>query len=409
MKLSDYSVRGLHLPPGVADKVFFDSELGGFGLRLREGGSRNWVVQYDLGGKSHKLTLGSADTLTAAKARATAKDIFARVRLGQNPAMERRLARAEVAETFGALLPRFLGHKRTELKPRSYEEVERHLTSHCRPLHSRPVAGIDQRAAAILLADIAAKSGPSACNGVRASGSSFFNWLMREGIADINPFANTNKAAVAGPRERTPSDAELREIWHACQDGDYGAIVRLLILTGARKAEIADLCWSEIDLDQALITLPTERTKNRRAHEIALSAPALAILKARPRRQGRDFVFGNGDRGFSGWSKAKAELDARITAARLTATRKGKPEQMPAWVLHDLRRSLSTSMHEKLGIAPHVVEECLGHVTFRNGVSGVYNRAAYRAEKRRALDLWAEHVMAVVEGRKQKVVPLRGA
>jgi hypothetical protein len=64
------------------------------------------------------------------------------------------------------------------------------------------------------------------------------------------------------------------------------------------------------------------------------------------RRDSRDFVFGSGDRGFSGWSKAKAELDARITAARLVASKKGKAEPMPEWVLHDLRRSLSTGMHE---------------------------------------------------------------
>ena len=409
MKLTDSSARALRLPHGVADKTWFDDDLGGFGVRVRDGGARSWLVQYDVGGKSHKMTLGSVGACSAARARAAAKDILAAVRLGRNPAAEKRTAKAEIAETFGALLPRYLGHKRAQLKPRSYEEVERHLMSHCRPLHGRPVGAIDQRAAAILLAGVTEKHGPNVCNAVRASGSGFFTWAMREGIADTNPFAGTNKAAGSEPRERTPDDSELREIWHACPDGDYGAIVRLLMLTGARKSEIADLCWSEIDFDQALITLPASRTKGRREHEIPLSAPALAILKAQPRRDGRKLIFGNGDGGFSGWSRAKQELDARIAAARLAVTKKGKPEPMAEWRLHDLRRSLSTGMHERLGIAPHIVEECLGHVTFRSGVSGVYNRAAYRAEKRQALKLWADYVTAIVEGRTSKVVPLHGA
>lgn len=409
MKLTDKTVHELLLPSGKDDAVWFDKDLGGFGVRLRSGGARSWIVQYDLGGKAHKMTLGSVEAWSAGKARAAAKNILAAVRLGRNPVAEKRIAKAEIVETFGALLPRYLGHKRAQLKPRSYEEVERHLTSHCRLLHGRPIGAIDQRMAAILLAGITEKHGPNVCNAVRASGSGFFNWLAREGVADTNPFAHTNKAAGSVPRDRTPSDDELREIWNACSEGDFGTIVKLLMLTGARKSEIADLFWSEIDFDQALITLPAQRTKGRREHEIPLSAPALAILKKPVRRDSRDFVFGSGDRGFSGWSKAKAELDARITAARLVASKKGKAEPMPEWVLHDLRRSLSTGMHEKLGIAPHIVEECLGHATFRSGVAAVYNRAAYRAERRRALELWAEHLTAVVEGRTAKVVSIRGA
>ena len=406
MKLIDSAVRTVHLPHGVPDKVWFDDELGGFGVRMREGGARSWIVQYDFGGKAHKMTLGAVDALSAARARASAKDILAAVRLGRNPAAEKRRARAETSETFNALLPRYLAHKRAKLKQRSFEEVERHVLMHCRPLHGRPIGDIDQRAVAILLADIAERSGPRACNAVRTSGSGFFTWAMREGIADANPFANTNKAAEAGPRDRTPSDAELREIWNACPDGDYGAIVKLLMLTGARRDEIASLAWSEVDLDEALITLPARRTKGRREHEIPLSASALTILQALPRREDRDFIFGNGASGFRGYSRAKREIDARIAAARHVATKKGKPATMLEWRLHDLRRSMSTTMHERLRILPHIVEDVLGHATFRQGVAGVYNRSSYCTEKRRALDLWAEHLMAIVENRTSKVASL---
>jgi integrase len=181
------------------------------------------------------------------------------------------------------------------------------------------------------------------------------------------------------------------------------------MLTGARREEIAALRWSEINLDEGLITLLPRRTKGRREHEIPLSVSALALLKAQPRTEDRDFVFGRGIGGFSGWSRCKERLDARVAAARLVAAKKGKPTSMPEWHLHDFRRSLSTTMHERLGVQPHVVEAVLGHATFKQGVAAVYNRSSYRGEKLRALELWGEHVIAIVEGRKSKVVSLRGA
>jgi integrase len=408
MKLTDTAVRALRLPAKIPERTFFDAELGGFGIRVRDSGAKSWLVQYDFGGKSHKITLGSIEALSAARARATAKDILAAVRLGRNPAAEKRAAKAKVAESFGALLPRYLAYKRAQLKPRSFQEVERHLMLHCRPLHTRSIDEVDQRAAAILLAKITENSGPKACNNTRASGSGYYSWLMREGLASLNPFANTNKAPEADPRERTPSDDELREIWQACPDDQYGYIVHLLMLLAARRTEIADLRWSEVDIGNALITLSAKRVKGRREHEIPLSAPALVIIKAQPRRDDRDLIFGHGDGGFQDWSKSKRQLDARILAARQAATKKGKAVPMPAWVLHDFRRAASTTMHERLGLQPHIIEECLGHAgSFRSGVAGTYNRSAYRTEKRRALDLWSEHLMTVVEGRKSKVVSLR--
>jgi integrase len=411
MKLTDRTARAVQLPAGVADKVFFDDDLGGFGIRVRDGGSRSWVVQYDFAGRTQpKIHLGSIETLSAARARAAAKDVLAKVRLGRNPAAEKRAARDEAGETFGALLPRYLAHKRPpNLKPRSYQEVERHLLTHCAPLHRRPIGAIDQRSVASLLGKLTEKSGPRASNNTRASGSGFFSWLVREGIATTNPFANTNKAPEGDPRERTPSDSELAEILRACPATDHGDITQLLTWTGARREEIGGLRWSEIDFEQALIVLPAARTKGRRPHEIPLSAPALAILKARPHEDGRDFVFGRGTGGFRGWSRAKRDLDARINAARCAATKKGKPVPMPAWHLHDLRRSFSTTLHERLNVPPHIVEDCLGHATFRQGVASVYNKASYRAEKRRALDLWAAHLMAAVENRDNVIVPLRNA
>jgi hypothetical protein len=160
-----------------------------------------------------------------------------------------------------------------------------------------------------------------------------------------------------GARTRLLDDGELAAIWRAAGSGQFDSIVRLLMLTGARREEIGGLRWSEIDLDRAVIVLPGERTKNSREHVVALSTDAISILKAQPRRLDRggaprDLVFGHGMRGYSGWSKSRRELDARLEAA-------GTP--VPDFVLHDFRRALSTWLHEA-GFPPHVVERLLGHL-----------------------------------------------
>ena len=101
----------------------------------------------------------------------------------------------------------------------------------------------------------------------------------------------------------------------ACRDDDYGRVVHLLMLTAQRREEVAALAWNELDLAGALWTIPKKRTKNGLPHDVPLSSPALSILEGAPKRDGRALVFGDGEGGFQGWSKAKAALDRRIAAA----------------------------------------------------------------------------------------------
>src|SRR5262249_20717392 len=143
-----------------------------------------------------------------------------------------------------------------------------------------------------------------------------------------------------------------------------------------------------------IIALPASRAKNKRAHIIPLSAPARAILAARPSRA--EFVFGT--QAFVSWSHGKRLLDAALAAAG---------EKLAPRTLHDLCRSVATGMAE-LGVAPHIVEAVLNHVSgHKAGIAGVYNRATYEKEKRAALAIWADHVLAAVEGRPATVVPMR--
>jgi len=200
----------------------------------------------------------------------------------------------------------------------------------------------------------------------------------------------TNKAAELKTRERVLADAELAAIWKALPANQYGAIVRLLILTGQRREEVGGLQRSEIDFSKALIMLPPERTKNGRPHELPLTAPAIEILEAQPRRGERELVFGEGEGPFQGWSRAKGTLDRRI------ASQADKNGRVAPWRLHDIRRTVATRMAD-LGVQPHVVEVVLNHVSgHKAGVAGVYNRSLYGPEKRAALELWANHVLTIV-------------
>jgi integrase len=223
--------------------------------------------------------------------------------------------------------------------------------------------------------------------------------LAREGYIDANPVTFTNKADENGGRERVLSDRELRAIWLAADDSHFGAIVKLLMLTGARRTEIGGLLWNELDLDAATITLPPARTKNGREHIVPLSEPPLAILKELPRRAMADgtpweHAFGTTlGCGYQNYSRAKAELDARIAKAG---------HRLEPWTLHDFRRSVSTALHDRFGVPPHVVEVILGHAGgHKGGVAGVYNKALYLEERRRALERWGAHLASSPASRRR--------
>ena len=147
------------------------------------------------------------------------------------------------------------------------------------------------------------------------------------------------------------------------------------------------------ELVAGLWTQPGSRTKNHREHKVPLPSLAQTIMEGMPRIAGSDFVFTATGEPLSGWSKMKKRLDGHMQASA-------------PWRLHDLRRTAATGMAE-LGIAPHIIEACLNHVSgAKAGVAGIYNRAKYRAGEAAALARWAAHVEGLVSGAPAKVVPL---
>jgi integrase len=405
MKLTTASIRTIAPVPPKTDIIEFDDAVPGFGVRARAGGSKVYVVQYAIGEKTRRMSLGKVELQSVDKAREKAKDILAAVRLGQDPAGDKQRDRATATETFKAVADRFLTFQKAHggpngrgLRPRSFDDIERHLLVHGKSLHGLLLGKIQRQDVANVITAVRAKGAAVTANRVRATLSSFFGWAISEGLAEHNPVTGTKRTEEQS-RERVLSFDELRLIWNALEEDHFGAIIKLLLLTGQRAAEISGLKWSELK-DDAFV-LPSERTKNGREHTIPLSGAVRAIIDAQPRRQGsdgklRDLIFGYSDGPFSGWTGSRKLLNDRIE--------KGTGSPLPHWTPHDLRRSFATHA-SKLGIQPHVIEAILNHVSgFRAGVAGIYNRNPYDAEKRTALDLWANHLLALVENRTSNVV-----
>jgi integrase len=399
MKLTKTSVAGIPAPAHKSEVRIFDDDLPGFGLRILAGGKRTFIIQYRISGRSTTKTIGRCEKMTLGTARDLAKRQLAQVELGIDPAEEKRASRDRAADTFELLAARFIRARATAVRPRTLDQITLHMTEHWAPFNRRSVHDIGRRDIAARLGEISEDRGAVAANRARAWLSSFYSWLLAEGIADANPVVGTRRTDEKS-RDRVLSDAELIAIWKACKDDDYGRIIRLLVLTAQRRDEVGAIAKSEIGLDARKWTIAGERTKNGRVHEIPLSDRAMAILMPAIEREGRedhDLIFSETGRGFGGWSKAKTALDERIAEQTTVAP----------WRVHDIRRTVATRMAE-LGVQPHVIEAILNHVSgHKRGVAGVYNRAQYGAEKARALDLWSAHVDALVTGKRAKIVPLR--
>jgi integrase len=389
MKLTAKEIEA-HRPIDGKDTILFADDFPGFGIRYR-GNKTSWIYQWSTGAgptrRTGRLKLGLYPAISPAKAREVAEKLHAKVTLGHDPAAEKRQRVAESEHTFGVLVTDHLAAMKDKVKPKSHGDLVRYLNRYAASLHKHPINKVDRRTVAKLLDDVAADHGKIAMNRCRSALSNLFVWAMKKGRAEANPIIGT-EVAEETRRDRWLSDDELRSVWNALGSDDYGDIVRLLILTGQRRGEVADLKWSEVDFQNGLIVLPSERTKNGLRHEIPMSQPVREILVARQN---------TGERVFApvvSWHRSREAIS--------------KKAGFSDWTLHDLRRTVSTGMGE-LGVAPHAIEATLNHISgFRAGVSGTYNRSSYAREKAQALDLWTDHVQAVVEGRKSKVVTLSG-
>jgi integrase len=401
MKLNMRAAEAAVLPAGKTDHVYWDDTMHGFGLRLRgdrKHCSKSWLAQYRVGSVQRRKNLGKVGKVDIDDARRHARKLFAQAVLGVDPAAERIKARIG-AITLATIADRYLESKKDVLRPISYAAAVRYLNVHWRPLRNRSLDSIKRVDIAARLGELVKVHGRAAAARARTHLSAVFVWAMGEGLAESNPVVGTNNPlSKVLSRDRALNDAELKAVWQACiPDDDFSRIIQLLLLTGCRRDEIGALESSEIDLDSGILTIPGRRTKNKQQLIQALSEPALAILRSVPRRAGRNYVFGHVGKGFTGMSHAMGKFQARMSAAG---------NALPHWSLHDLRRTMRTGLG-RLGVAPHIAELTINHV--KANLIAVYDKHRYEGEIAAALVQWAEHVMAVVEGRKSKVVPMKRA
>jgi integrase len=384
-KLTTVSVTNMR--PGAVRHEVPDRACAGLYVVIQPSGAKSWAVRYRHLGKTRKLTLGTIEALPLAAARRAAADALHEVALGRDPAADKRqrLAESEQAaalrasDTVDALAAQFLTqYVERNCRPGTQYQVRRVFAVEVLPRwHGRSVHDITRRDVVALL-DKVVVDRPVLANRIRSYLSKFFNWLLARDVLKWSPVAGVEQPAKETARDRVLTSAEIVSVWRACEQigGEFATLVKLLLLTGQRRGEVAGMCWSEIDADRRTWTLPAARSKNGRQHAVPLSRQAWALISARPHAGDRVLDVGSVAHG-------KIALDAVA--------------QIPQrWTLHDLRRTAVTCMAE-LGVAPHVIEAVVNHTgAAKLGVAGVYNRASYGEEKRAALQQWADHVERLV-------------
>jgi integrase len=411
--LTDAKIRTLQTP--AARREIPDGKITGLYLVLQPSGSRSWALRYRADGKPAKLTLGPYPTLDLANARRRAQEALGEVAGGKNPAAEKRTARearraAEnaIADRVEAVAASFVErHVGRHVGASWARETQRLLAKEIVPaIGEKRLGEVKKSDIQDLLDGIVDRGAPVVANRTLAVLRRLCNWAIERGLIDVSPCDKIKPPAAEESRDRVLSDDEIRLAWNAFErvGWPFGPLAKLLLLTGARRDEIAQARWSEVDIEARTWTI----ARNGVAHEIPLSDAALDIIKSLPRIGDRKdaFLFSTSGRTpVSGFSNAKEAIDRAIVEARGADV-----EAIPNWVFHDLRRSAASGM-AGIGIAPHVVEAALGHRSGTiKGVAAVYNRYSYNVEKRAALDAWSRRLDSIISGvTGDNVVELRSA
>ncbi|WP_439399277.1 tyrosine-type recombinase/integrase [Bradyrhizobium sp. PMVTL-01] len=452
--LTSTSVAGYK--PHTARREIPDSRAPGLHLVIQPSGSKSWAVRLRRpNGKTAKLTLGrvnltddeSSDppaqggTLTLRQARLLATQIDNERANGKDVVAahkEKRIAAVEAAANTFAVVARefFVEHKARKwgTRPRRWRDDAATLGLRWKPGSDPATVEPD-----IIKGSLAAQWGAiteidkfkieAAIDDARKHGSAgrarkmysalsvLFRWLPLKYRVTTNPMIGVKRPVPAASRERVLTRDEIKLIWQACDQigGVFGPLFKTLLLTGCRLREVSGMTRDELG-ENGLWQVPASRTKNHLPLVVPLPQQALDIINSVPTIEGSKLVFTtNGTTPVSGFSKAKRTLDAAMVKVTRQSNGDAKVTIKPLWRVHDMRRTLSTVLNESpedggLGIAPHVVEAVLNHISgsAKSGVAGVYNRSLLLSEKRVALARWAAHVEALVSSPLvAKVLPLQ--
>jgi integrase len=407
--LTDIAIKKLLADPPSKEKTYRDGKVLGLFLKVRPSGAASWFLLPRIDGVQKKLTLGSYPVLGAMEARRKATEARGKVAAGQDPAGEkqaaRRAAKAE-REAEGDLIEKVVEtfiERHAKAHTRDWRETKRLLEKNAvERWKGRRLSTITRAQAHDLYDAMADRGAAISANRLHTQLNVMSAWAVERGIIEKNPFEGIKAptSEKGRQRDRVLTDDELRLVWSAAEAvaWPFGPAVKLLMLTGQRRDEVAQMEWREVDLARATWTLPALRSKNRREHTVPLSDEALTILKSLPRTADRDgyvFTTTNGRVPVSGFNRAKIQIDAAIAELRVAGP--GSSDQEP-WVFHDLRRTCATNL-QRLGVRLEVTEAVLNHLSgSRAGVVGIYQRHDWATEKRQALDAWARRLEGIVSG-----------
>lgn len=388
-KLTDASLRALR--PGESQVDFWCTTLAGFGVRVSPGGRKTFMVRYRLGGRYRRVKLGVYPELSLSDARRRARQVVGEVASDRDPAQARRDAR--LTPTFEALANLYL-EKHARVKKRSWKEDRRVIHNELFPAwRAVRAAEIRRRDIRALIEKVAERPAPSMANRIQALIHKMFNFAIAHEIVEFNPCAQLEHPAKERPRDRVLTDAEIREFWSVLdhEPPDIAAAFRLRLITAQRGGEVHGMRWMDVDLDGRWWTIPGSVAKNGLAHRVPLSDLALEVLFTLRDRQTAKSAA-------SGYVLSSAARDPR--RRRPALARLGLNDFRG----HDLRRTAASRM-ASAGCSRLVIGKVLNHA--EPGVTAVYDRHTYDAEKRQALQTWARSLRALLEVRidEQRRVP----
>ncbi len=371
-----------------------DSQVPGLALRVTSRGHRSFVLvaRYPLKPKNPtRRHIGAYGEITLEQARETARKWSALIRKGTDPKVEDARTRAaelrQQNNTFAAVAADFIERHASRLAKAA---DARHTieTEFVKRWGARPITDVRSEECAAAIRAIVKRGSPYQAHNALGYLKRLYSWAIgtNEFGVTTSPVASLRPADLIGKREsrdRVLADLELRAVWDA-SDGmgyPYGPLIRLLILTGQREREVADMAWSEVDFDRALWTIPAIRMKGDRTHQVPLSSDASALLQGLPRFSAGDHVFTttDGAKAVNGFSKAKTRID--------------KLSGVAGWKFHDLRRTMRTHL-SALPVQDTVRELTIAHA--KPGLHKVYDQHSYLDEKRECLTLWEARLRGIL-------------
>lgn len=361
LTLTDVSVR--NLKPQSPQVTYWDASLPAFGVRVGQE-TKTFVVIH--GRERKRTTIGRYPSITLAQARQRAKELIAERTLG--------LAPTKPTLSFEEALTLFLAAYRQKNRAATGDETKRLLRRHFK--FKKAVADITTDDVTTVIDGITA---PSSATHTFVAARTLFNWLVRRRHISSSPMQGLELPHRAVARDRVLTEEELVAVWNAATS-DLGDLVHLLILTGQRVGQFTALRGSWIDREKHLITWPPEAMKSNRPHNIPYADGVKEIIERRY-RDGFMFTGQNPEKPFTNFSMAKRRYDLDC--------------QIPAWTLHDLRRTFAT--HNAVWTPPHVLERILAHSSGQiSGVAAIYNRHSYQAEMRSAFQQWEEKLQSLL-------------